>query len=268
MMQPMAKNLLVTLPGDRAKSYTDHCRSSSSDPSALYLWGIDMAAALHEVLGMTEIAIRGAIDSSLQNFARTHGVASGEWIKEIKELPHLPEITFMRGEILFPYNNLRNQVRKQERGRAADHPRPAGGHSHGDLVSQVMFGTWGAMLPDRSDGRSELVKEAINGLWADSVNLAFPNQIRSIRRFSAPQTIGDHVRLCVTLRNRINHVDSLLNVDIPFYLDGVILPLLKAIDHDVYLAVYLQSRIEAVWHRRPIKFSGRGLDLRKISRRH
>lgn len=262
------KTLLETLPRDRAESYLNHCSGNSASASALYLWGMDMAAALHEVLSMTEVAVRGAIDAQLQSFAKSHGVTSGEWIKEKDSLPHLSELRFANGRPLFDHGSLRRMSRKQEGGRTRMHPRSQASTSHGDLIAQVMFGTWGAMLPDKNDSRPQSVQEAINSLWREALQEAFPHRITTIRRFTAPQTIGDHVRVSATLRNRVNHVDSLLNVDVESYLENTIAPLLQAIGPEIKQVIMAQSRVLAVWQRRTVPMIGPGLNIKQISRNH
>lgn len=266
----MSNTLFTTIPNERANSYNTLCQQSRPDAAALYLWGIDMAAALHEVLSMTEVAVRSAIDDALQEFAKENGVSDGEWIREITNVPYLPLITFKNGDPLFPYERLRTSIRRQEKGVGNGHPRKntKGQHSHGDLVSHVMFGQWGALLPDRQDDRPAEVKIAIEELWEEAIKSKFPHQIKKPRHYSIGQAIGRNVRVCVTLRNRVNHVDSLLNVNVIKYFEKTILPLLQAINPDLKRTVEAHSRVQAVWHRRPLEFSGEGLDLFKISQRH
>ncbi|CAB0550227.1 hypothetical protein ACDL62_03755 [Corynebacterium diphtheriae] len=258
-------SLLSTVPTARADSYKD-CARTHADPSALYLWGIDLSGALQELLGMVEVAVRNSIDEQLRTFAVSQSVASGEWIREVSQLPYLSDISFRNGGKIVNYSQLSNGVRKQVSGRLAGHPRLVHHTNHDDLLSQIMFGTWGAMLPDKGDTRPQHVTQAVDELWKASLKDAFPNKIPTPRRLNKGQKIGEHVRVCATLRNRVNHFDSLLNIDVPALVDHTISPLLQAISDTVHSTVLAHSRVPHVWARRPVPMSGQTLDLVKISK--
>ncbi|BAC16850.1 hypothetical protein [Corynebacterium efficiens YS-314] len=66
----------------------------------------------------------------------------------------------------------------------------------------------------------------------------------------------------------MNHVDSLLNVDVESYLENTIAPLLQAIGPEIKQVIMAQSRVLAVWQRRTVPMIGPGLNIKQISRNH
>jgi hypothetical protein len=68
---------------------------------------------------------------------------------------------------------------------------------HSDVLAQITFGTWRFLLPDRDRGRQLL--------WQQAIVRAFPQLT------SSPVDLVDHVGQIHKLRNRIAHLEPLLD---------------------------------------------------------
>ncbi|WP_168156338.1 hypothetical protein, partial [Corynebacterium sp. HMSC30G07] len=259
--EPLNKGIITnTLPQRRFSSYIDAAQQSVVDPEALYVWGIRMAGAIQEALGVTEIYLRNAIDESLKNSPD----GNRQWIANYRLVPHLNQLLDSRGNPYFRERTLKDQVRRNRRGYSSSTSRNA--ITHDDLVAQTSFGSWALLLPDRWE-RNAQRKRAREELWRSCLHSAFPCQIRTAsRRSSVGETVGEYTRIAVHLRNRANHIDSLLNIDVLEAFNKFIVPLISSIgaeENDVLISV---ERIEATWHLRPCQLSTPKYDLQLATR--
>lgn len=173
----------------------------------LYRWNQQLSGALHAQIAYVEVAVRNAIDRALADWNSVQSELAGQ--------PHTREWTRDRGSAALLYAVLGRDLRAARRRAAAESERRAVGHprhgvaaTHGDVVAQLMFGSWCRLLDDphaRSGPPRQLV------LWQEAVHRAFPRLSDDdvCRRRLAARL--DRVR---ALRNRVAHHDSVLSVDV------------------------------------------------------
>lgn len=252
-----------TLPRTRFDSYENAAQASSVNPEALYLWGTRMAGAIQEALSITEIYVRNAIDEELK---KAPG-ADQQWIANYASVPHLCEIRNSKGNPYFRERFLKEQVRRSRRGYE-DHQTSRRTITHDDLVSHATFGSWATLLPDRWE-KDQKRKAAREVLWRESLARSLPGRIESAaRKSSIGETVGEYVRIAVHLRNRANHADSLLNIDVLDSFQRFVVPLVSAIDPELGPARVLETieRVESTWLLRPCALSSPPYDLRAAAR--
>lgn len=159
---------------------------------ALYEWNVSASAAVYEVLHRFEVGLRNAIDPRLCAWNATQvdpstGVRHGEdWlIDPSRLLGRLAE------------KAIRDATPRAQR---AVGPRRARAVLHDDVLAATSLGTWRYLLPDRDAGRRRL--------WSDAVHRAFPH----LPAGAAGSDVTSKVQDVLSLRNRVAHLEPLLNV--------------------------------------------------------
>lgn len=131
----------------RFDTYLSEADGDVAHATDLYLWATQLSGALHGQISFVEIAVRNAIDHQLGVWNQAAGYGR-DWSAESHTAEPL-------------YNLLRRQL-KDARGRAIreaeerDHAHPRSGTivTHDDVIAQLMFGSWVAVVRPISNAES------------------------------------------------------------------------------------------------------------------
>ena len=143
---------------------------------------------MYECLHRFEVILRNALDEQLcrwnatQRDRQTGRVHTSDWLMDPSRLLH----RLVGDDIRKASRRARTALRGAE--------RPPG---HPDVLAQLSFGTWRFLLPDKDPGRQLL--------WNKALATAFP------KLAGAPSDLVDHVDHIYRLRNRVAHLEPLLN---------------------------------------------------------
>jgi hypothetical protein len=187
--------------------YLQHCGGSEQAALELYRWNNAISAALWEVIGYLEIALRNALAAKMSDRHRRLR-RRGSWLDDpLRELdPH------SRDDIL------------KARARVVRKSKPA---SDGQTIAELGFGFW----------RYLLVRRYSSNLWPDLAG-AFPH---------APDRARETVELPVVrlndFRNRLAHHERVWTTPLRELHTEMIL-LLAYMDEDLSRWVADQSRVE------------------------
>ena len=153
----------------------------------LYGWNIDLSGAVYEALHVFEIVLRNAIDHQLcmwnatQSDRVTGTRHSSDWLLDPARL----------------LQRLLNRDLAKAQARARTALRAAGrAAGHADVLTQMSFGTWRFLLPDKDRGRQLL--------WSQALHRAFPHG-----EVAARSLVAD-VDSIYRIRNRVAHLEPLL----------------------------------------------------------
>ena len=217
--------------------------ATESEAIALYRWNIDLSSAFHEVLGISEVAVRHALDRAIADWNRAHSPnATPDWISHPVQGSCLATLVLDRG--------IRSQTTKwADKARAArppHHPRKRAPISHDDLVGQLTYGNLNHLLPARERPPRGRRSPAGAELW----NLATKNSFPNLRNDPHGHGVADRVSRLKALRNRVSHMENLLEVDPAARLNDVV-QLINAIDPNLRDWVDATHRVDSVAAQRP-----------------
>lgn len=219
----------------RWRTYAAEAARTGADAEALYSWNSQMAAAIFEVLGHIECALREAIDCQLRTWNAQQG--QERFIKGAAAGPFwaMPDMAAapLRSLVSGKCSEARSRVRK------------SGSPSHDDIVAQLSFGAWVSLIP-RSSPNSHAKQWR---LWDEAIVLAFPGL-----RGDSPRDLHRRLAKLQELRNRIAHHENLLSVNVVARL-GDVLAILAAIDQQLADHVAGESRVRKVAETDPRRFS-------------
>ncbi|RLP84213.1 hypothetical protein D9V34_02280 [Mycetocola lacteus] len=216
--------------------YLDATQGNERDALVLYRWHSDLVAALHSVLGDTEVVLRNAMDRQLQiwNDAETGGI--GSWLLHEPASPLRSLTAAKRKDALRRLHKLPRNPERDSRS----------GVSHDDVVAQLTFGVWKDLLPNHLPAAGNSFENTNRRrIWQEALIQAFPN---------APDDGGEatfwRVNRLHQLRNRVSHLEPLLQVNIA---DAVrdAFGLVRSIDAHVADWVTGGSHVAPVLARRP-----------------
>lgn len=235
--------MLKYLHSARLVPYKQRCGGSDYSALALHTWNTHMAAALHESLSLVEIILRNALDEQVAAWNAQqppeHGATpyTRDWLVN----PASPLSTLVTVKTRGDLKYFAQQSRQK---RAPGHPRKHAPIEHNDLLSQTNFGFWNDLLPHKHGNRDKKLLAA--RLWDEGVKAAFPN----LKNDPSGYATADRVRRLRALRNRVAHMENLLDADIDArYRDA--LQLLTSIDPSLHSWFSGISRIRAVNSLRP-----------------
>ena len=181
------------------------CEADGNDKDALrlYRWNLELTAAVQEVLGVTEVILRNAMDRELQRWNSEKAGVETSWLMREPETP-------LRGLVNQKRKEALRRAKKEAEARPEGHPRCGEAVCHDDVLAQLMFGTWKDLLPnhapDAGDAQPNLNRER---MWREALQYAFPH----VSDFDGEKTYWRVAHLHL-LRNRVSHMDSLLNIDV------------------------------------------------------
>jgi len=234
------QKIITALHQARMQPYLAAKPGKPGEALKLYQWNTRLTAAVQEVLGMTEVVLRNAMDRELQvwNDGRTGGTAS--WLLH-------PPATPLAGLSGDKCKNAVKNAQKEFLARPAGHPRYGVAVSHDDVLAQVMFGLWKELLPDHPPGTVPTGQASINRqrLWVDAVSNAFPHRSDPDGSLTIPRVVRLH-----QLRNRVSHMEPLINTNVQQRI-GDAFKLLGSIDPDVASWISGGSQVAAVLKQRP-----------------
>lgn len=199
------KKVIEYLGGSRIEPYLGETGENEKKALALYRWSVTLAASIQEVLGLTEVFLRNSIDVQLQKWNREKlGKFSASWLLEDPAKPLLGLIKDKR-------KAAKTRAQNSAERRPTSHFRHGEAIIHDDVLAHTMFGMWKDILPNHApDANREKDKNKNRlTLWNEAVKNAFPY---------VDDPYGEKTYWRVAhlheLRNRVSHMDSLLNVDV------------------------------------------------------
>lgn len=205
-MKAKTRQQIVThLSEVRLSPFLESSNGNYRQALTLYQWHTDLTSALSDVLGVTEIVLRNAIDKQLQNWnSRLKGDEKSSWLLEAPARP-LDSLTRSKRKAALTRANAAMEARPKH------HPRFGCPVTHDDVLAHTMFGLWRELLPNHlqnANPNSSANKGRII-LWDNVIKNSFPY-------IEDPQ--GNitfwNVKHCCDLRNKVAHMDSLLNIDV------------------------------------------------------
>ncbi|WP_338857843.1 hypothetical protein WDY80_23920 (plasmid) [Gordonia hongkongensis] len=236
--------VLKYLHAARLGPYKQRCGGSDYSALALHSWNTHMAAAIHEALSPVEIILRNALDDHLASWNERQAPPANDDDLYTRDWLLRPARPLAQLATDGDRKKLQSYAEKSKRHRANSHPRKNAPIEHNDLLSQTTFGFWNGLLPHKHG--FERKRRLALQLWNEGVKDAFPN----LKNDPSGYATADRVRRLHALRNRVAHMENLLDVDIDArYRDA--LNLLTSIDGDLYRWFSGISRIRAVNSLRP-----------------
>lgn len=207
---------------------------------ALYRWSVELTASIQEMLGLTEVFLRNAIDAQLQIWNNAEHGCQTSWLLHDPASPLRSLTESKRVEAV-------RRARKSARCRPAGHFRYGQQVTHDDVLAHTMFGMWKDILPNHAPGADPLKPQNRNRmtLWTGAVMNAFPH----IVDLDGEKTYWRVAHLH-ELRNRVSHMDSVLNVDVLDIVNDAF-ELVGSIDPDLAIWLTGTSTVHAVYGRRP-----------------
>lgn len=188
----------------RMRPYLDRCNGNRKAALNLYRWNGELTAAVQTVLGNTEVILRNAIDSQLQAWNRAQIPGANSWLLEDPASP-------LRSLTAYKRKNALARANEEDKNRPIEHHRYGQKVTHDDVLAQVMFGMWRDLLPNHLPGANPEEDKNKNRrrLWDEALSNAFPH----IDDVNGKVTFWRVAHLH-RLRNRISHVEPLINVDV------------------------------------------------------
>ena len=191
----------------RMTPYSARCSGSPHEVWALYTWNAQLSSAFQEVLAFVEVSLRNAVDPHLRTWNRGQS-GKDTWLKN----PAAPLDLLVTQKTT---NDLKKQADSARRRRHANHPRKTAQINHDDYLANTSFGFWRGMFPDLANQTSssqhrQAIYAATSSIWRDALTNGFPN----LRNDPYGHATGDRVRRLHSLRNRVSHMENLLDVDI------------------------------------------------------
>lgn len=175
-IEPLDFDQLSTLvSAARLQAYLSESRDSKALAADLYVWDLEMAGALWDLIAYVEIAIRNAMARELAGLRRKKS----------------PRAAWFNNSEWFT-SQQRAAIRK------AKETTRAKGTTEGRVVAQLMFGFWASLLDPAHE----------HSLWVPGLRLAFPNSSGERKH------VHGNVRSINDLRNDIAHHNRIFNRDI------------------------------------------------------
>lgn len=224
---------------------------STSGAMQLYRWNLELSGAIHEALGVVEVAVRNSIDQQLQIWNPTRPARSGErsygtdWVEQ----PAAPLYGILnpRGRNNRPrkstFESAKKRARYDSNDRDPSHPRHGAAPNHDDIVAHITFGAWVKLLPSKRMELGLIGPDQQRALWENALRHSFPHH-------TDPLVVHYWVNRMYRLRNRVAHVEPLISTDVMSY-HRTAARLLRAIEPrlgDWYAGI---SRIPEVFSSRP-----------------
>lgn len=237
--------VLKYLGAARIATYRNACDGSNASSIALYEWNLQLSAAFQEILLTLEVALRNAIDEQLSSWnqaqsgnTRNQGRSFTEdWIAD----PAIP----LYGMTQDALAEATRQANAASGKRQRTHPRHRIPPTHDDILAQISFGKWTALMPYNYRGRPRGVE--YKALWEEALFKAFsyaPAGERGMRDVSSRLHRLHH------LRNRVAHGENILSAEPEHRLIDALF-LMKYIDPALGDWLMKISRVRAVAKQRP-----------------
>lgn len=229
----------------RLEPYLRIAKGDLAHALEIYKWNVELSSAFLEVLAVTEVVIRNAIDRELKIWNQKRPKHGGGFHSEWWTMDPASQLRSLNKTLV----SAKAQAEKASRFRSRSHPRHGATVNHDDIVAQLTFGTWPRLMP--SSQPSNRKKQA---LWNHALVHAFPNaaanSVTQILQIRGETLVYSRMMRLVQLRNRAAHLESLLEVNVPARLTDV-LQLLKYVDTAARTWGKQISRVCEVNDRRP-----------------
>lgn len=193
-VSPEAAALVRYLSPERLRPYMVAADHRTEAALELYQWNMAASAAVYEVLHLAEVVLRNAKDHPLREWnTRPDDREPG-----VTHSPHWAVDPCLKLQRILGNDLVKAQARA--RSAVAHSHSPGRPVAHGDVVAQLMLGSWRYLLPPRNLRKSP-TKSA---LWSQALVEAFPHRT------------GDHAALTADvetlwlLRNRVAHLEPLI----------------------------------------------------------
>ncbi|WP_078113921.1 Abi family protein [Gordonia sp. IITR100] len=196
----------------RLAPYLKAANHDLDEALALYQWNMQLAAAFQEVLGFVEVSVRNAIDAQLKIWNPSRG--SDPTTRQ----PYPADWTMnpappLRGLVKRAVEQAHVHAKRARDNRHPGHQRKAAPITHDDLVAQLSFSLWPKLLPSPAKALS-----GTPNLWSAALVDAFPqaagNSANQVLAVPAVKLVHDRLGRLVKLRNRVAHMEPLLDVNI------------------------------------------------------
>ncbi|MFD3509271.1 hypothetical protein [Nocardia sp. NPDC058666] len=195
--------LIRCLHRTRLEPYLEEAGRDERSALALYQWNLQLTAAFQEVLSVTEVLLRNAIDCQLQKWNDNELGSSGSWLLTAPAAP-LRSLTNSKRA------SAKDQADKAAARWDAKHRRYGHVVTHDDVLAQVTFGAWKDLLPNHVPNAGDTTSNANRvRMWNEALIHAFPH----VTDPDGMTTFWRVYRLH-GLRNRVSHMESLLTCEI------------------------------------------------------
>ncbi|WP_245670811.1 hypothetical protein [Nocardia flavorosea] len=162
----------------RLATYTARCGNDPFRALELYKWNLQLSASFQQVLAITEVALRNAIDGQLRtwNASQAHHTMAGaahsqDWL--IDPARPLNSLTRSSRRTAEKHANEAKDIRD------SGHPRKSAAVTHDDLLAQITFGVWTKLLPTQDTKDPNYHGRQI--LWRQALHHAFPHRPPTIQ---------------------------------------------------------------------------------------
>lgn len=259
-----SNDFLASLPLPRLEPYQQRVQGGTYESWALHNWNSNLASAFQESLSFVELVLRNSLDEQLKVWNEGENGYS-EWSKH----PASPLNNIIDRKTV---NQFKNSADLARRRRASSHPRKNAPITHDDRISTATFGLWMTLFPkgddiskaNEEDSRIQAAQSSGDSyaenkakskksvllskkpLWEQSLILAFPH----LKNDPHGHGVGDRVRRLHALRNRVSHMENLLDVDVDARLRDA-LQLVNAINPEYMDWLKKASRVDSVNSLRP-----------------
>lgn len=224
----------------RMAPYLERCAGNQKRALQLYQWHGELTASVQTVLGNTEVILRNAIDARLQTWNTANLPGATSWLLDEPAAPLRSLSAAKRKDAL-------RRAKKQATARPADHRRYNQPVSHDDVLAQIMFGMWRDLLPNHLPDANPETRENHNRmrLWDEALRNAFPNAKDPDGQLTFWRVAHLH-----RLRNRVSHVEPLLDMDVRAHIQEAF-DLVTSINPTVAQWLTGTSQVSAVLRRKP-----------------
>lgn len=239
-MQPSSRRkVIAALHSSRMQPYLDAAGGNEKLSLSLYRWHLELTAATQQMLGVTEVILRNAMDAQLLRWNSQQG-GGPSWLLSDPEAPLRSLSAGKRKEAL-------RRAQKEADERDPEHRRHGQNIQHDDVLAQVMFGMWKDLLPNHAPGASHATTENKNRarLWGEALQYAFPYETDTDGKLTYWRVAHVH-----RLRNRVSHMEPLFGLDLRDLMRDAA-ALINGIDPDVANWVTGLNRVPEVLNRRP-----------------
>lgn len=234
------RKIISALGTARIAPYLAAAGGNEKKALSLYRWSVELTASIQETLGLTEVFLRNAIDEQLQEWNNAEQGYQTSWLLHDPASPLRSLTKSKRIEAV-------RRASKSAQRRPANHFRYGQQVTHDDVLAHTMFGMWKDILPNHAPNADQDKTENKNRmrLWKGAVINAFPH----IVDLDGEKTYWRVAHLH-ELRNRVSHMDSVLNVDVLDIVNDAF-DLVSSIDPDLAIWLTGTSTVHAAYDRRP-----------------
>lgn len=176
-------------------------------------WNVELSGAVYEALHIFEVVLRNAVDEQIC-------VWNAGQLNPITGMPHASD-WLLDPSILLERIVGRDLPEARNRAGHSTRARPKDQHDplRADILAALSMGTWRFLLPGRKDLGKQL-------LWDEALRHAFPHLRRPVHELE--RAVDGVYRL----RNRVAHLEPLINSSIPAQLANT-RTAIGAIDQDL-----------------------------------